>query len=292
MRSLGSLSTCPGGGVLLPPPRCPGPWVPVRPRSSHTKGAGCPPGCSEQRSRASVSPVCSAERGRTPWARHGQRGLGTHSLVRPPAPLPSTPGLPAAARPSHRHVLSPEECAKSLPDVRGSQPTTPSAAHRGGHRAPRTPRCPAVGLPMGPEPLLAESCLAAGPGLSQPVASGRRGLAGHWQQSGQDSGVPGRGREVRAGQGCVPSVPIPPRPHSPHPAWGPAPARWGRAGSCPAPLAPVPGRSAAEQKGAVRWNLGDGGDGAAGGGCARHVATYVRRVQGRTGRQPGRRGHR
>ncbi|KAM9656797.1 uncharacterized protein ACIBXB_009047 [Morphnus guianensis] len=190
--------------------------------------------------------------------------------------LPSTPGLPAAARPSRRHVLSREECAKSLPDVRGGQPATPSTAHRGGRRAPGTPHRPIAGLPAGPNPSPDRSCLATGPSPSL-----SRGV-----------GVPRRGREVSLGQGCVPGVTVLPRPRSPRPARGPVSARWGRAGSCPAPPVPVPGRSAAKRKGAVRWNLGAGGDGAAGGGRARHVAAYVRKVQGRTGRRPGRWGHR
>lgn len=109
--------------------RCPplhGRWVPVSPRGAHARRAGCLPGRSEQRSRASVSPVCSAKRGGTPRAMRGRRGPRTHP--RPGAAadlLPSTPGLPTAARPSRRHVLSREECAKSLPDVRGGQPATP-----------------------------------------------------------------------------------------------------------------------------------------------------------------------
>lgn len=91
---------------------------------------------------------------------------------------------------------------------------------------------------------------------------------------------------------AVSPCPHPTRPVSPQPEWGPALAQRGCAGSCPAPRALVPGRRAAERNGAVRWNLGAGGDGAAGGGRARHVAAYVRRVQGRTGRRPGRQGHR
>lgn len=56
----------------------------------------------------------------------------------------------------------------------------------------------------------------------------------------------------------------------------------GSCGVLPHTPGPDAHRSAAERNGAVRWNLGAGGDAAAGGGHAQHVAAYVRRVQGRT----------
>ncbi|XP_068852237.1 proline-rich protein 2-like [Aphelocoma coerulescens] len=53
----------------------------------------------------------------------GQPGRGTPSPERPLAPSPHTGA--AAARPRRRHVLSPVECAKSLPDVHGGRSDPP-----------------------------------------------------------------------------------------------------------------------------------------------------------------------
>lgn len=202
-------------------------------------------------------------------------------------PLPSTPGLPAAARPSRRHVLSPEECAKSLPDVHDGRTTAPSVALQGGQWALGT-----LQHPPGAEPVPGR-ILPGHRAQTQPVPQHRD--AEVWQgtgsRAGRTLGCQGVNRRCHRGRAVSP-CPHPTRPRSPRPEWGPALAQRGCAGSCPAPRALVPGRRAAERNGAVRWNLGAGGDGAAGGGRARHVAAYVRRVQGRTGRRPGRQGHR
>lgn len=56
-------------------------------------------------------------------AGRGQPGRGTPSPEQPLAPSPHTGA--AAARPRRRHVLSPVECAKSLPDVHGGQSDPP-----------------------------------------------------------------------------------------------------------------------------------------------------------------------
>lgn len=149
---------------------------------------------------------------------------------------------------------------KSLPDVHGGQPDPP-------------PLPPATGDPRGrhrarPHPH---------PSRPVPVPVPRR--------RGPEASPGARARHRRCHKdkgGRVPFV-------------AEAPQKLGRGGVVRGP-APHP-RSrcqagAAGRKGAVRWNLGAGGDGAARGGRARHVAAYVRRVQGRTARRPGHRGHR
>lgn len=97
-------------------------------------------------------------------------------------PLPSTPGLPAAARPSRRHVLSPEECAKSLPDVRDGRTTAPSVAHQGGQWALGT-----LQHPLGPNLPPDGSCLATGPrpSLCHSIGMLRSGRARAAEQAGR-----------------------------------------------------------------------------------------------------------
>lgn len=243
-----------------------------------------PTGRSEQCSRASVSPVCAAERSGTPRRRRGQRGLGTHRPARPPAPSPARRGCrprrgPAAGMcsaqrnvPNHSQMCA---VARPPPPLR---PTGVAAGHRGPRTAP--PRgCPRGQTGYWPDPARLR-------GRACPAASGCRGLAGRGQWSGQESGVPGRGQGVPAGRGCVLSIPIPPRPHSPHPAWGPVPVWWGHAGSrprCPAGAQPsgtglsdgiwVPAVTAAGGAVPATWRL-------------------CKKSAGEDRRRPGRRGHR
>lgn len=159
---------------------------------------------------------------------------------------------PRTPRPWRRHVLSPVECAKSLPDVHAGQPDPP-ALPPGHRRPPGTPPSPARTRSTEPIP-------GRTPPAAAPAASPHRGRAGG--ATGTVSPCPPCHRGL-ARRGV---------------ARGPAPQPRPR---CQA--------GAAGRNGAVRWNLGAGGDGAAGGGRARHVAAYVRRVQGRTA---GHRGHR
>ncbi|XP_066060896.1 basic salivary proline-rich protein 1-like [Chamaea fasciata] len=167
----------------------------------------------------------------------GQPGRDNTSPEQPLAPSLHTGA--AAARPRRRHVLSPVECAKSLPDVHGGQPDPP----------PLPPgQLPATGdpraQPHGTEPIPSRILPGHGarPRLSRGVAAPRPGSAPAAGRAGQRR-VPGRGKGMPPGRGGRVAVPL--RPRRPRPAR----ARRGRAGSCPAPPAPVPGGSSRAERG-------------------------------------------
>lgn len=147
------------------------------------------------------------------WAaRPGQSQPGAASGPLPPSLPPCTPG------PRRRHVLSPVECAKSLPDVHGGQRDPPALPPATGD-----PRAHPHGTAH-PSPAPSGDPCPARPRLSR--ASRPRGPAA----LGQGSSGCNEGRV----------------------AWSPSrpgPAERGRAGSCPAAPAPVPGGSSGAERG-------------------------------------------
>lgn len=278
--------------------RCGGPAVPP------STAAGClsapavptPGGLGAYQAALSSAPVpqfppCAqqSEVGHPGPCVGGEAHAPTHGPVQPPTSSPARRGCRPRRGPAAGMCSAERNVPNHSQMCAAASPPPPSAAHRGGRWAPGTPHRPVAGLPAGPNPSPDGSCPATGPSpsLSRGVGVPRSGeaRAGRRDAGARTGGVTGAGLRPR----CHRLAEAP----QPSPSKGaPVSVRWGRAGSCPAPPVPVPGRSAAERKGAVRWNLGAGGDGAAGGGRARHVAAYVRKVQGRTGRRPGRWGHR
>lgn len=259
MRSAEAASAHAPGGVTLTP-TAQHPWVSIRiPHCPHRRVV-VP---TRPLSRASVSPVRSPEQGWTPWP-----AVGSQAPEQPLAPsLHTEAQAPPCAQPSGMCQITPR-CAR-----RPARPPCAPTGMAAGLQGPPSP------TPWDRAPQQAEPW---GPALSCPWASWHRGPAAPWQRGGQDSsGCQGAaGGATRTGRPC------------PHPTEAPQTGHGGVArGPAPHPR-PRCQAGAAERKGAVRWNLGAGGDGAAGGGRARHVAAYVRRVQGRTARQPGHRGHR
>lgn len=159
-------------------------------------------------------------------AGNGQPGRGNPSPEQPLAPSPHTRA--AAARPRRRHVLSPVECAKSLPDVHGGQPDPPPLP-------PGQP--PATGdpehSPTGPSPSAAASCPATAPSPVCPAASRHRGPAVPRQRGGQESS----GCQGAAGAATRTGWPCPRGTEAPQSSPG-----AGAAGSCGVlPRTPGPG---------------------------------------------------
>lgn len=152
-----------------------------------------------------------------------------------------------------------------------------------GHRGPRA--SPPWGCPWGQTRCRPDPAWLQGPAC--PTASGCRGLAGRGQGAGRTAGRRGVNGGVPVGQGCVPNVPVPPRPCSPRPAWGPGPVRWGHVGSrprCPAGAQPS------------GTGLSDGiwvpAVTAAGGGAVPATWRLCKESAGEDRRRLGRRGHR
>lgn len=217
----GSLSTCPRGSHT-DPPTAQHPWVSIRiPQCRHRRVV-------MPTRPLSTFPCLSFPRvpTQTPCP-----AVGSQVPEQPLAPSPHTGA--AAARPRRRHVLSPVECAKSLPDVHGGQPDPPPLPPGW---PPGTPEHNPTGLSPSTRQSLPNH--GAQPCVSFGVVAPRPSSALAARRAGQQR-VPGRGRRCHKDRVAV----------SP---WhrGPADrARRGRTGSCPAPPAPVPGGSSRAERG-------------------------------------------
>lgn len=251
-------------GAVVGSPRCEEPGQPQRTRGGGpavppSTAAGClsdpavptPGGVGAHRGALSSAPVpqfplCAQQ------SEVGHPGPGVHGEARAPTawcsrrPPPQHAGAagrgeaqpPACAQPRGMCQITPR-CARRPARHPPPRPTGVAAGHRGPHTAP------SQGCPRGRTRHRTDPAWPRGPAPARPVASGCRGPAKH----GQESGMPGRGREVSLGQGCVPGVTVLPRPRGPRPARGPG---VGAVGSCGVlPHTPGPGarqeRSRAER---------------------------------------------